>query len=422
VDSKKKPAAATEVGAELFAGVKMGGTFGGALQWLKPFDSLVEALPDILIGLGSQAALADTEGLNKVVEVHKPSLEKAVMKGEFKDFAAFSVGAEGQLGVGFSGDFGIWYEDGRFKFHISAGVCLGPGAKGMAQGEVKPEQFREFAVWAIYQLYGMDYKHFIVFTSQAFMALTYILLMGGARIYKGYFEKMKADADVIFQDFNAFVEKVKGNINDAKGASSQRNDFADLINGSPYNVYHFTPEGKGIALYLLIQQGSYDRVDVNNYRLASLIDHTKNGLFPLPDVGHERKKAVLTILSSIQTKREWGEVLVRMTADGMKLTGSAGSLAQEKVVKRQEQVIRTFLQTGLNQDKQLDELIRRLALQDFHEVYQRLKDKPAFGYAFAPNCSKRYALHCDDNPWYTSLCHVLPEDPIIKHRLEPVEK
>ena len=97
-------------------------------------------------------------------------------------------------------------------------------------------------------------------------------------------------------------------------------------------------------------------------------------------------------------------------------------MPEHQLVEHQEQVIRNFLQIGLDQDKKLDELISRLNLRDFRETYRRLKDKPAFGYPFAPNCTKQYALFCDDNPWYTSLCHILPQDPTIRHRLEPMNK
>ena len=108
-----------------------------------------------------------------------------------------------------------------------------------------------------------------------------------------------------------------------------------------------------------------------------------------------------------------------MTPSGEKITSA---MPEHQLVEHQEQVIRNFLQIGLDQDKKLDELISRLNLRDFRETYRRLKDKPAFGYPFAPNCTKQYALFCDDNPWYTSLCHILPQDPTIRHLLEPMNK
>lgn len=416
VETDKGSPSTSEVSVELFAGVKAGGTFGGALQWLKPFDSLIDHLPDMLRTFGLDAVLSGDKVLDKVLESRDQLTGKTAEKGEFTDFAAFNLGAEVQAGVGLSGDFAFWFERGKFKFHIAAGVCLGPGAKGSAQGEVSPKQFTEFAIWAVYQLYGMDYHHFKIFDKDAFRALTYILLMGGESVYEGYFKKMEDDFSIVLEDFKNFIKEIGADISGAVETSNKRNQFAELINRTPSNVYAFTPEGKGIALYLLVQEGSYDRIDLNNHRLASVINNSENGPFPLPDTGHERKKAVLIILSSIQTKREWVEVLVRMTASGDKIPAA---MPEAQQVEHQEQVIRTFLQIGLDQDKKLDELITQLELRDFRETYRRLKEKPAFGYPFAPNCSKQYALFCDDNPWYTSLCHIVPQDPTIKHRMEP---
>ncbi|SNY71499.1 hypothetical protein [Pantoea sp. GL120224-02] len=85
-------------------------------------------------------------------------------------------------------------------------------------------------------------------------------------------------------------------------------------------------------------------------------------------------------------------------------------------------MIRIFLTSAVNHDKQLNDLIQKLELQDFREVYRRLKEKPAFGYPFAPNCTKQYALYCEDNPWYASLCHVTPQSAIKKHNLESARK
>ncbi|EJJ1582216.1 hypothetical protein NIO92_004463 [Salmonella enterica] len=415
VETEKGSAVTSEVAGELFAGVKFGGACSGALQWLKPFDSLVEYLPDMAGTFVYDAVLAD----NNVPDTRKQLAGKNTGEGQFTDFAAFSSGVEIQAGAGLSGEFEFWFEDGRFKFRIAAGVCLGLGAKGSAGGEVSPDQFVEFAVWAVYQLYGMDYRHFKIFAKDAFMALTHILLMGGRSVYERYFREMKDDTEQVLEDFDEFIKEISDHINDAVEASNKRNQFAESINRSPSDVYTFTPEGKGIALYLLVQDGYYDRIDVNNHRLVSVIDNSENGLFPLPDTGHERKKAVLSILSSIQTRREWGEVLVRMTASGEKITSA---MPEHQLVEHQEQIIRNFLQIGLDQDKKLDELISRLNLRDFRETYRRLKAKPAFGYPFAPNCTKQYALFCDNNPWYTSLCHILPQDPTIRHRLEPMNK
>lgn len=406
VQTDGTPPQSANVKAELFAGVKAGGSVGGALQWLKPFDSLVEILPGMVRALGG-----NTNGLEQLLPAPK-SDEDSSHSGEFTDFASLSLGGELQLGAGFSGDYQFYFKNGRFKFHAAGGLCLGPGAKGMVQGEISPEMFIEFAVWAVYQLYGIDFKHLGIIKKEAFMALSSILVMGGRDIYADYFNKMAAEYQSVMKDFDRFVSNQILQLKNAKSESETRNNYALLIEQDPSVVYHYTPESKGAALYILTGDGAYDRIDYQN-----------QGDGFLPDTGHYRKKAILTILSSIQTQREWRKVLTRMTANGTVILSARSSESAElNVVKQSEEILRRTLQTGFSQDKELDALIDKLALRDFDEVYNRLKRKPAFGYPFSPNCSKQYFLHCEDNPFYSSLCHFVPADPSVKNSMESTDK
>ncbi|WMY76049.1 hypothetical protein RHD99_08980 [Buttiauxella selenatireducens] len=406
VQTEGAPPEVARVKAELFAGVKAGGKVGGALQWLKPFNSLVEILPGLLKALGG-----DTQVLEQAIAIQKSKEDKSHL-GEFTDFASLSLGGEVQLGVGFSGDYQFVFEKGRFKFHAAGGLCLGPGAKGDVQGEITPKMFKEFAIWAVYQLYGIDFKHFKIIAKDAFMALSYILVMGGEEVYTSYFGNVAAEYDTVFDDFKEFMSTQMQTLLKAKSDSENRDNFALILDRDPGAVYYFSPEGKGAALYILTGDGAYDRIDYEN-----------QGDGFLPDTNHYRKKAILTILSSIQTQREWRKVLTRMTPDGTAvLSAKASEYAELKVVKESENVLRKTLQIGFSQDKELNILIDKLALRNFNEVYDRLKKNPAFGYPFSPNCSKQYFLHCDDSPFYSSLCYFVPEDPTIKNRLESTEK
>ncbi|MCK7240216.1 hypothetical protein L8P40_03815 [Enterobacter kobei] len=406
VKTEGKPPEVAKVKVELFAGIKTGCKIGGALQWLKPFGSLVEALPGMVKALG-----VDTKVLEWFLVDQKNEEDKSHL-GEFTDFASFSVGGEFQLGAGLSGDYEFVFENGKFKFHAAAGLCLGPGAKGNVQGEITPEMFKEFAIWAVYQLYGMDFKHFKIIARDAFMTLTYILVMGGEKIYADYFSNMVADLRQVTDDFREFVSTQMNSLLKAKSESEVRDNFALVIDQEPSSVYYYTPEGKGAALYILTGDGAYDRIDYKN-----------QGDSFLPDTNHYRKKAILAILSSIQTQREWLKVLSRMTPDGIVSPfAKVSKEAEIKIVKENEEIIRKTLQIGFERDKELDALIDKLALRDFDETYNRLRKNPAFGYPFSPNCSKQYFSHCDDSPFYSSLCYFVPEDPTIKHRLEPANK
>ena len=257
-------------------------------------------------------------------------------------------------------------------------------------------------MWVIYQLYGIDYKHLTIITKEAFLALSYMLVMGGKNIYDEYYDGMVADLREVERDFIRFVDNVSSEFIEAKNNSNERNDFADIINADPGSVYLFSPEAKGIALYILTGDGAYDRIDINN-----------QGDGFLPDTGKNRKTAVLYILSSIQTKREWKKVLTRITKEGTVFPGN-----EDATVKLAQTNLTAFLQIGFNRDKELEAIIDKLNLRDFDEVMNRLKTSPAYGYAFSPNCSKQYYLHCDDNPFYTSLCHFVPVDTQYKQKWE----
>lgn len=396
-DSKENPKS-LEIKAEAFGGAKAGASLGGALQWLKPFSSLVDELPNMLHTFGM-----DSPALEQILPSVKQSQEKQNdQTGEFQDFACLKVGGDVELGVGLSGEFKIRFVKGRFRFHIKGSLCLGPGAKGEVEGEVSPELFGEFAIWVIYQLYGIDYKHLKIIAEDAFLTLAYILVMGGVDIYKQYYYKVQAEARNVYNDFSDFVHDIAGDISNAKKTSEKRNDFAKIINDDSGSIFLFSPEAKGIALYILTGDGAYDRIDINN-----------QGDGFLPDTNKKRKTAVLYVLSSIQTKREWKKVLSRISKDGTALPGN-----EDAVVKRAEENIRNFLQIGFNKDKELEAIIDKLELREFNQVFKRLKENPAYGYAFSPNCTKQYILHCDDNPFYSSLCHFGPVNSEYKQKWE----
>lgn len=385
-----------ELKGEAFGGAKVGGSLGGALQWLKPFNSLVDELPNMLHTFG-----LDSPALQQIIPpISQSEKKKEAHLGEFQDFASLTLGGDAELGIGLSGEFRVRFVKGKFRFHIKGSLCLGAGAKGEVEGEITPELFPEFAIWMIYQLYGIDYKHLTIITKEAFMALSYILIMGGRSIYEGYYSKITSEFEDIKADFNDFVDKISNELTEAKRRSTERNNFSDIINADPSRVYLFSPEAKGISLYLLMEDGAYDRIDINN-----------QGDSFLPDTNKNRKKAVLQILSSIQTKREWKKVLTRITKDGTVFPGN-----EDAVVKLAQENLTEFLQIGFNRDKELEAIIDKLNLRDFDEVMTRLKNNPAYGYAFSPNCTKQYYLHCDDNPFYTSLCHFVPMDPQYKQK------
>ncbi len=401
ISSTNENARALEVNGQAFGGAKIGASLGGALQWLKPFDSLVSELPHIIHTFG-----LDSVEMERTLSLAQQSEKKNnTQTGQFQDFASLTLAGDAELGAGLSGEFRVRFVKGRFRFHIKGSLCLLTGAKGEVEGEITPELFGEFAIWVVYQLYGIDYKHLTVISKEAFMALSYILVMGGESIYKKYYNDLSSEVYNVVLDFNSFIKRLENGIKRDKYTSSERNDFAIIINSDPRLVYRYSPEAKGIALYILTRDGSYDRIDIDN-----------QGDGFLPDTNKNRKIAVLHILSSIQTKREWKKVLSRITMDGV-----VSSADEDNAVATAEEKLRQFLQIGFNRDKEMEEIIDKLNYRDFKETFRRLKDHPAYGYAFSPNCSKTYAFQCEDSPFYRSLCYFEPTNPEYKEKWEPVE-
>ncbi|EOC1568162.1 hypothetical protein ACI1AR_003583 [Cronobacter dublinensis] len=401
ISSTNENARALEVNGQAFGGAKVGASLGGALQWLKPFDSLVSELPHIIHTFG-----LDSVEMERTLSLAQQSEKKNnTQTGQFQDFASLTLAGDAELGAGLSGEFRVRFVKGRFRFHIKGSLCLLTGAKGEVEGEITPELFGEFAIWVVYQLYGIDYKHLTVISKEAFMALSYILVMGGESIYKKYYNDLSSEVYNVVLDFNSFIKRLENGIKRDKYTSSERNDFAIIINSDPRLVYRYSPEAKGIALYILTGDGSYDRIDIDN-----------QGDGFLPDTNKNRKIAVLHILSSIQTKREWKKVLSRITMDGV-----VSSADEDNAVATAEEKLRQFLQIGFNRDKEMEEIIDKLNYRDFKETFRRLKDHPAYGYAFSPNCSKTYAFQCEDSPFYRSLCYFEPTNPEYKEKWEPVE-
>ena len=105
------------------------------------------------------------------------------------------------------------------------------------------------------------------------------------------------------------------------------------------------------------------------------------------DIYHDRKKAILTILDSIQTQREWFQVFSHCNADGSDLAPSNSAL-KYIVAQRKVNELKEFLQEGVNKDKEMD------------KIYNRLKVKPSWGYALAMNNSEFYKLYKMDNLFY----------------------
>ncbi|OWP49776.1 ATPase [Pseudomonas nitroreducens] len=353
-----------QVSGEVFVGAKAEGALKGSVQWMKPTPPAeIEAkLPGILQG-----------GKNS---------------GEFVDFCSISGSIAGLAGAGAGLTFHCTFLNGKFCFHFAASLCWGLGAKGGMVAEVGAANIVEFGAWLIYQLYQLDYSFLEIVAKEAFNTYSRYCLLRFQRSADEMYEIYKEAGDQVVdisRIFLKFIESLESQNRKDFEASKRRNELASSVVSRQQDLLRYTPEAKGILLYLLTRHGVWDHLDTEN-----------RGSGWVPDLYQERKEAVICVLRSIQTRSEWSKVLCRMTRDGSSLAQGGN---EATVVAGQRQQLVDFLQEGFNRDTDLYKAERELAA-----IYDRIRTEVAWGYALAMNDSMYYQLNTGVNPNYPQRC------------------
>ncbi|MFJ3487339.1 hypothetical protein ACIPL1_28545 [Pseudomonas sp. NPDC090202] len=304
--------------------------------------------------------------------------------GGYVDFATIGSSIAGMAGIGAGGKFFCTFLNGKFCLHVAASLCVGVGAKGGFIAEVGAKDIIEFGRWIIYQLYLNNYGILEYVNEDAFR--TYyqycaLKVIAGKEIaYQGAEWAMDAPKDVA-RMLKALIDDLENKKTNGTNGSEARNQIANVIIEQKQDLLTYTPETKGIFLYLLTRHGMIDHIDLANRSWVG-------------DIYHRRKEAIILILNSIQTQSEWRKVMCRMTVDGSKLPGNS-----EKVSEDQKEHLIRFLQEGRNRDVELRDIRNGLA-----NIYNGLKIEPALGYALSMNNTYYYQLNCDANPHYPVRC------------------
>jgi hypothetical protein len=333
-----------QLSGEAFAGARVEGSLKGSIQWLKPAPAPDEA--------------------NTLF----PGLLKT--GGQFTSFCTFGSSIAGLMGAGAGGKLRCTFINGKFCFRVAASLCWGAGAKGAFLAEVEAGAFAEFGAWLIYQLYSLDYSFFEVVDPKAFKVYSQFCVMrmaGGGGVTYREFVGLFETAEKIGEEF----DRVLADINAGLSASKERTQLAKNIIEFKRHLLLHTPEAKGHLLYLLTRHGKFDHLDSNNRTLQG-------------DIYTERKEAILCVLTSIQTIKEWGKVMCRVSRYGssMAVGGNAATAADE-----QEAHLIRFMQEGHNRDEDLLNV-----KWDIQVIKARLKSEPALGYALALNDTVFYSL------------------------------
>lgn len=342
---------------EAFAGARVEGSLRGALQWLKPAEPV------------------DLDG--KSVGLLKSS-------GEFTDFCSIGPSIAAMAGAGIGGKFYCTFINGKFCFHVAASLCWGIGAKGSLICEVGVDTIVEFGAWLVYQLYRLSYRFFDVVSSDAFRAYSQYCVVQMASLEYGRYKIYGALGKELYStvdEFKDFIMTISDETKVELEGSRRRNELAENINANSQELLRYTPEAKGILLYLLTRHGTWDIFDSGN---------RANGL--IPDLYKKRKDAVIHVLNSIQTRAEWRKIFCRMTSDGSSMSEGDDDWI---VVEQQERYLVSFLQLGFNRDQDLYK-----AKGELVAIRERLKTEISWGYALAMNNTYFYQLSSGQNPHY----------------------
>ena len=361
------------VSADVFAGASAEYSLKGAVQWLKPTPP--------------------------------PSTESLMIPkttGEFTDLATIGTSIGTLAGIGAGAKFVCTFINGKFCFKVAASLCCGIGAKGAFLCEIGGKALLEFGSWLAYQLFSLDYRFFDLIIEDAFKTFTQICVMQladfGKDIYKIYNKSMSAIDDVSIA-FKSFVLNIIDDNKKNIEASKKRNQLAENIISEPERLLTYTPEAKGILLYLLTRHGMWDHADPEN-RGSLMLD-----IYP------KRKEAVIQVLCSIQTRREWLKVMCHRSQDGSDL---AQNRNEESVVKEQERELLEFLQEGFNRDQDMRRKANDFAALELSEIQDRLKTAQEIsrGYALAMNNTHWYNLNRAPNPHFRQHCEFGPCEAI----------
>ena len=201
------------------------------------------------------------------------------------------AGVAVNLGVGGQLDIYVTYENGKFMFRAKGQAVIGIGAKGEMTGMVGFDTIVDFVMYVYHMLKdnGFGLLHFIHET--AFHAVTAAVLFALKEGTDALMALARVSSD--------FVRDARARLaNDYYGAQ-QAEDYARRIKSRPDMLYFATPEAKG-----------------------AILDHLCHRFFF--SFEEHQEGAILVVMETIQTKREWDQVAERINPMGAKSTKAAG--------------------------------------------------------------------------------------------------
>ena len=376
---KDTDAEGTSFDASAFAGARADVGVVGALQWLKP--------------------------LSFYSEEERKKLDNQL---EFEDFASANpkVGLMAGIGAGFS--FYCQLHDGKILIRCHASLCCGVGAKGSLEFAVDFTLIKQFLSWFAHQLFWSNYSYLEFIASDTFEHLKYMMtLVIGFK--KSINDLLVVSLEQITGMFKYQISIIDKNVNEV----INRNQLAEnILNGEELLLFS-PPESKGMLIALLMQVNALDKKGSWWLPLLSPVYGVQQYL--VNNFYTKRSEAIIKILHTIQTQREWVQVMKNIELDTEKLDAAKS----DAVAAENEQKLRDFLSLGffnLNSkyEQHYAELINQENLEQSEVLLTSIKDiiakEPAYGCPVILNTCPEYQLRTENDgylPWRADLTDIL---------------
>lgn len=210
--------------------------------------------------------------------------------------ALAAVGADANLsfGAGAEAEFTISYERGKFYIRAKAGAVFGVGCGGDLAFTVHADHIYELVMFVYHKLKNEDFDRLQFMEEFAFEVLYRLFLF---ELWKG--EKLAEMYESGVDALNAWWNNLVMEIKDDELRRQAGQTLASNINARPELLLYATPEAKGHMLAVLC--------------------HTS--LFSFEE---EQEEAILAVLGTLQSLRDYHETLEHLTFGAEKITVEEG--------------------------------------------------------------------------------------------------
>ena len=224
----------------------------------------------------------------------------------WRPLAGVGADANFSIGAGAEGEFTISYDRGKFYIRAKAAAVLGLGCGGDLAFTVHADNIAELVMFVYHRLKDEDFDKLQFIQEFAFEVLYQLVLFEiwtGKKIAQQYVEGYNS----LSNWWKTLVDELYEEENQRKAAES----LARRINSRPELLLFTTPEAKGHMLRVLCQ--------------TSILSFEE-----------EQEEAIITILETLQSRRDYMETLEHMTFGAEKIAVAEGERILRGILDGQE--------------------------------------------------------------------------------------